>query len=56
MKALFEWLVELNRTNHVGFGILTVASMAALGGIIAVVTDLLFTALGIRTDKIEIQH
>lgn len=56
MKALFDWLVELNRTNHVAFGILTVASMAGLGGLIAVLAELVFTALGIRSDKIEIQH
>ncbi len=51
-----NWVVELNKNNHVGFGILTVVTMAGIGGIIAVLADLFFTALGIRTDKIEIQH
>lgn len=56
MEAFVDWMVELNRSNHVGFGILTVALMAGIGGVIAVLADLVFTALGIRSDKIEIQH
>ncbi len=56
MDAIINWIVELNKNNHVGFGILTVATMAGIGGFIAVVAELVFNALGIRTDKIEIQH
>lgn len=56
MSAIVDWIVELNRSNHAGFGFLTVATMAAIGGIMAVLADLVFTALGIRSDKIEIQH
>lgn len=56
MDAFVRWMVELNRSNHVGFGVLTVACMAGIGGVMAVLADLVFTALGIRSDKIEIQH
>lgn len=56
MDTFINWIVELNRTNHAGFGVLTVVTMAGIGGVIAVLADLVFTALGIRSDKIEIQH
>ncbi len=56
MDAIIKWVVELNQTNHVGFGILTVAVMAGMGGAIALIAEGVFAALGIRSDKIEIQH
>ncbi len=56
MQAIIQWVVELNQANHVGFGILTVATMAGLGGLIAVVAEAFFKGLGIRSDKIEIRH
>jgi hypothetical protein len=56
VEAIFNWLVELNQNNHVAFGVLTVACMAGIGGLIAVVAEAFFAALGIRSDKIEIQH
>ena len=56
MEGLMTWVVELNKTNHVGFGILTVVTMAGMGGLIAVIAELFFMALGIKNDKIEIQH
>lgn len=56
MEGIMNWIVELNKTNHFGFGILTVVTMAGLGGLIACVAELLFMALGIKNDKIEIHH
>ena len=56
MESIMQWVVELNKTNHMGFGILTVATMAGIGIIIAVIAELFFKALGIKSDKIEIQH
>ncbi len=56
MESLFNWIVELNRNHHVAFGFLTVACMAGIGGLIAVIAEGFFRALGIRSDKIEIQH
>ena len=56
MEGIMTWVVELNKTNHFGFGILTVVTMAGLGGLIAGVAELFFKALGIKNDKIEIQH
>lgn len=56
MEGIMNWVVELNKTNHVGFGILTVVTMAGLGGTIAAVAELFFKALGIKNDKIEIHH
>lgn len=51
-----NWVVQLNQNNHVGFGLLTVATMAGLGLLIATVAELFFKALGIKNDKIEIHH
>ena len=56
MDGIINWAVELNRTNHFGFGLLTVATMAGLGLAIATVAELFFKALGIKNDKIEIHH
>ncbi len=56
MQSMFNWIVELNQNHHVAFGFLTVACMAGIGGLIALITELFFNALGIRSDKIEIQH
>ena len=56
MEAIFKWIVELNQTNHLAFGLLTVGCMAVIGGVMAVIAEVFFSALGIRSDKIEIQH
>ncbi len=56
MDSIINWVVELNRTNHVGFGLFTVGTMAGIGIFIAALAELVFAALGIRSDKIEIQH
>jgi len=56
MEGFITWAVELNKSNHVGFGMLTVATMAGIGIVIAIIAELCFKALGIKTDKIEIQH
>ncbi len=56
MDAIANWIVELNGSNHVGFGLLTVGTMAGIGVAIAAIAEVVFTALGIRADKIEIHH
>lgn len=56
MEGIMNWVVELNKTNHFGFAVLTVVTMAGLGGLIAGVAELFFKALGIKNDKIEIHH
>jgi hypothetical protein len=56
MDAINTWLVELNKTNHVMFGVVTVITMSGLGVLIAVVIELLFKALGIKGERIEIHH
>ncbi len=56
MDAIFQWIVDLNRNDHVSFGLLTVASMSGIGVLIAFVAEMVFAALGIRSDRIDIQH
>lgn len=56
MENIMNWVFELNKASHVGFALLTVATMAGIGILIAVIADLFFKALGIKSNKIEIQH
>lgn len=56
MESLTAWIVELNKTNQIGFAALTVATMSGIGIAIALTIELLFKALGIKSDKIKIQH
>lgn len=54
MEDLMIWLTELNKNNHIGFGMLTVITMAGIGIFIAGITNLFFKAFGIKFKKIEI--
>jgi hypothetical protein len=54
MEQLSNLLVELNRSNHTGFAILTVLTMVGLGGFIAGVIELIFSLIGIKADKQEL--
>ena len=56
MDALMNWLAELNRNHHLWFAILTVAVMSGLGMAIGMSIELIFGMLGIKYDKIEIEH
>ncbi|KJR43682.1 hypothetical protein MCHI_000418 [Candidatus Magnetoovum chiemensis] len=56
MHDLVQWIVELNKTNHVGYAFLTIGIMASLGGLIGAGIELFFKALGIKSNKIEINH
>jgi hypothetical protein len=56
MKTLMDWLVQLNSSSHLSFAVLTVAVMAGLGLAIGTTIELSFKMLGIRYDKIEIEH
>jgi hypothetical protein len=56
MEQFSNWLVELNRSHHTGFAVLTVLTMVGFGGFIAGVIELIFALIGIRADKPEIHH
>ncbi|MBF0343448.1 MAG: hypothetical protein HQL06_04370 [Nitrospirae bacterium] len=56
MENIINWAVELNKNNHVGFALLTVITMAGLGALIGSGIELFFKALGIKYNKIEINH
>lgn len=56
MEQLGNWIVELNRSHHTGFAILTVLTMVGLGGGIAGVIELFFALIGVRADKPGIRH
>lgn len=56
MESLSQWLIELNKSSHVGFAVLTVATMSGIGLLIAVVTEVLFKAFGVKGERIEIHH
>ena len=47
MLAWFiEWTTQLNQTNHLAFAVVTVLTMATVGGGIAVVAELLLKLFG----------
>ncbi|MBF0103772.1 MAG: hypothetical protein HQM16_00465 [Deltaproteobacteria bacterium] len=56
MGTIINWMTELNSSDRLMFGVLTVFTMAGLGISIAIIAELFFRALGIKCDKIEIQH
>ena len=51
MENLINWIVELNKSNHTGFAVLTVVTMLGLGASIACLIELIFMATRIRTGK-----
>lgn len=51
MENIINWIVELNVNHHIGFALLTVAVMASVGSAIAILTELIFVATGIKSDK-----
>ncbi|MBI5057381.1 MAG: hypothetical protein HZB61_12275 [Nitrospirae bacterium] len=56
MENFMSWIAELNKNNHTAFGLLTIGTMAGIGIFIAFVAEMIFKMLGIKNDKIEIQH
>lgn len=56
MEGIMNWVVELNKNSHAGFALLTVVTMAGIGGGIAFIAEMFFKAIGIKNDKIEIHH
>ncbi|MBF0606037.1 MAG: hypothetical protein HQL61_00620 [Magnetococcales bacterium] len=56
MENIINWVVELNRSNHLGFALVTVVTMAGLGALIGSGIELCFKALGVKHNKIEIHH
>ena len=56
MEGINQWLVELNKNNRLMFGVVTVITMSGLGVLIAAVIEVLFKALGVKGERIEIHH
>ena len=56
MENMINWLVELNKTNHVWFAVVTVLIMSGLGALIGSSIEVFFKLLGIKSNKIEIHH
>jgi hypothetical protein len=56
MEAINQWLVELNKNSPIWFGVVTVITMAVIGGGIAYVIELFFKIAGIKGKRIEIHH
>jgi hypothetical protein len=56
MENLFAWITELNKTDHLGFAILTVVTMAGIGVGLGSTIELFFKLIGVKTNKIEIHH
>jgi hypothetical protein len=56
MGEIIDWMVVLNKTNHVGFGLLTVGIMSGMGIMIGFTMELVFKIFKVDTDKIDIQH
>ena len=56
MENFGHWLVALNKTNHIGFGMFTVFVMSGMGVLIAAVIEVLFKFLGVKGERIEIHH
>ncbi len=56
MEGIGQWIVELNKTNHIGFGLMTVVTMSGMGVIIAATIEVLFKFLGVKGERIEIHH
>jgi hypothetical protein len=56
MESLNQWLIDLNKNNHVLFGIVTVITMSGMGVLIAAAIEVLFKIFGIKGERIEIHH
>ena len=56
MQGIDQWLVELNKNSHIWFGAITVITMSGLGVLIAVAIEVIFKFLGVKGERIEIQH
>lgn len=56
MDKVIDWLVELNKNSHWYFAALTVLIMATVGLTIGGLIELVFKMIGIKHDKIDIEH
>ena len=56
METFMNWAAELNKTNHVAFGLIVMGTMVGIGVLMAFLAEMFFKALGIKNDKIEIHH
>ena len=56
MEGLGQWLVDLNKNNHILYGVVTVITMSGLGVVIAACIELLFKLFGVKGERIESHH
>lgn len=56
MDAINMWLVALNKTSPIWFGVVTVLTMAGIGIFIAAITEIFFKIFGVKGERIEIHH
>ncbi|WP_333653951.1 hypothetical protein [Dissulfurispira sp.] len=56
VEQFIEWTTRLNETNSLAFAFVTVGTMIVVGVGIALVVELVFKILGIKTEKIEHHH
>jgi len=56
MDVINAWLVDLNKSSHIWFGIVTVVTMSGMGVLIAASIEVIFKFLGIKGERIEIHH
>jgi len=56
MEHIISWIVELNKTNHLGFAFLTVLVMALVGSSIALLIELVFAVMGVRSGRSKSRH
>lgn len=56
MEYIISWIVALNKTNHVGFAFLTVFVMAFFGSTIALLIEVLFAIVGIKSGRSKHRH
>ncbi len=56
MEGINQWLIELNKNSPVWYGIVTVLTMAGIGIIIAVATEIIFKIFRVKGERIDIHH
>ena len=56
MEGINQWLVDLNKNNHVLFGVVTVITMSGLGVLIAACIEVLFKLVGVKGERIDTHH
>lgn len=56
MTDLMNWINGLCKNNPLGYAVFVVVVMAVIGSLIGLIMELFFKIIGVKSDKIEIQH